>query len=587
MSVFNAAAMTAPLTSRAEALGAASDAPAVLAAAYRDGRYAESATGVSDLDESARARPGQTFEVASQTKLLTAVVVMQLAEEGLIDLDRPAADWLPDSVITGVPNANTATVREILQMRSGIPSYLEAEDSKGELIYLKELRTHPNRDLGPEQLLDIARDMQATNAPGADYHYSNTGYLLLGLMIENVTGRSWAAELQHRIFDEVGMRHTTARAFAPDPLRLSSYQSQDGDLVDVTHARFKPKGESGVVSTTADMIAFMKALLVDRTLLSDAMYDQMTDFQPSGGGFSHGLGLWQISVGGETVIGRGGGALGTSSGTWYNPATGTFVAMAATSDAADANADARAFGSVIAASAAWDRIDEREPLEIRNASAADITAGSHDGGMRISAGDAWLDLARQLRATDTGNTRFDDGSVLVIGDDATGTGGDDAANDIRIARDHAAALGRDNQLIGLGGNDRLVGGNGDDVLRGGGGRDLLVGGDGRDTLLCGRGDDVFRFDEGDTIARRADVIGDFDGRHDVIDLRPIDAAEGGRDAAFDWIGRHAFGGEAGELRYAGAGDDLRVSADTDGDGHADLAILLHDLDTLSADHFLL
>lgn len=586
MSVFDAAAMATPLTSRAEALSSASDAPAVLAAAWRDGRYAEIATGVSDLDGGARARSGQTFEVASQTKLLTAVVVMQLAEEGLIDLDGRAANWLPNWATQGVPNANTATVREILQMRSGIPSYLEAENAKGELVYLQELRNHPNRDLGPAQLLDIARDMEATNAPGAGYHYSNTGYLLLGLMIEQVTGRSWATELQDRIFDPVGMRHTTARAFDPDPLRLSSYQSQDGDLVDVTHARFKPKGESGVVSTTADMIAFMKALLVDRTLLSDAMYDQMTDFRPAGGGFSHGLGLWQISVGGDTVIGRGGGALGTSSGTWYNPATGTFVAMAATSDAAEANADARAFGAVVAASAAWDRIDEREPLEIRNASAADITAAPHDGGMRLSAGDASLDLARKLRATDTGNTRFDDGSVLVVGDDAAGTGGDDAANDIRIARDHAAALGRDNQLLSLGGNDRLVAGNGDDVLRGGRGSDLLIGGAGGDTLFGGKGDDVFRFDDGDAAAGRPDMIADFNSRHDVIDLRPIDAAEGG-GSAFDWIGRHAFGGEAGELRYARAGDDLRVSADTDGDGHADLAIRIHDLDRLTADHFLL
>jgi Ca2+-binding RTX toxin-like protein len=243
--------------------------------------------------------------------------------------------------------------------------------------------------------------------------------------------------------------------------------------------------------------------------------------------------------------------------------------------------------------------------------------------MRIAAGEARLDLARELRATDTANTRFDDGSVLVVGDDAAGTAGDDAANDIRIARDYASALDRDNHLIGLGGDDRLVGGRGDDRIQGGGGhdwltgsagndrmggsfgddrllggdgddlmtagrgRDRLIGGMGRDELYGGAGADVFRFGAGTSARRSADHVGDFDPDRDLIDLRPIDPLPGGRDSALDWIGRAAFSGEAGELRQHRSGDDLRVAADLDGDGRSDFVIVLDDLNGLTKDHFLL
>ena len=476
MSVFDPDAMIAPLTTRAESLSAASDAPAVLVASYRDGRYAEAAAGVSDLESGVAAEPGQTFEIGSQSKLITAVVVLQLVAEGKLDLDAPASDWLPASVTNGIANAGTATVRQLLQMRSGVPSYTEAVDGNGEPLYLKALRTHPDEPFGPDEALDVARDMPATNAPGADYHYSNTGYLLLGLLIEEVTGKSWARNLEERVFDPVGMHDTTARQFAPDPHRLSSYQERDGELVDVTDGLWVPRGESGVVSTTADMIAFLEALVVDQTLLTPEMYEAMTDFRPTGGGgYTHGLGLWQIPVGGRMVIGRGGGTLGTSSGTWYDPASGTFVAMAATTDAADTNAVSRAFGATINASAAWNRVDDGDPLDVRNAAAADLTVTALRGATRLAVGDASIELDRALRATSTANTRFDDGSVLVVGDDSSATTADDGANDVRIARDHASAIGRDNHLIGLGGDDRLTGGNGNDRIDGGTGDDRLGG----------------------------------------------------------------------------------------------------------------
>jgi D-alanyl-D-alanine carboxypeptidase len=642
MSVFDPASMLAPLQARGDALHDARDAPAVLVAAYRDGRYAATASGVDDLGTGVAARPGQSFEVGSQTKMMTAVVILQLAAEGLIDLDAPASDYLPESVTEGIANARVATIREMLAMRSGVPNYTEAVDENGVPLYRAALRADPDTAFGPQEALDVARDMPPTNAPGAAHHYGNTPYLLLGLLIEAVTGNDWADEIETRIFEPAGMRNSTARRFEPDPLRLSSYEDRGGAKVDVTDARWVTRGEAGVVSTTADMIAFLKALLVDRTLLPPAKLAAMTDFAPTGGGFAFGLGLWRVSTGdGRAVIGFAGGTLGTSSATWYDPDSGTFVSMAASLDSASTNAPARGFGADLDALAAWSRIREDEPLTVRSVSAAAIAVADTPGGLRLAAGEASLTLDQSLRATTTANTAFDDGSVLVVGDDAAGEAGDDADNVVRIARDFAAALDRDNRIIGLGGNDDLTGGHGgdrvaggeggdrlsgldghdalfggagadrlaggrgsdaltggpdadwiaggegDDTLRGGPGADVVTGGPGRDALRGGAGRDLFRFREADSAPGAADAIHDFERDRDTIDLRAIDAVAGGRDSDFDWIGRSRFSDTAGELRIAGRHGDLWIRGDTDGDGHADLRIVLDGLDGLAPDHLLL
>ena len=195
--------------------------------------------------------------------MMTSVAILQLADEGLIDLDARAADYLPAATIAGIANADTATIRQMLAMRSGIPSYLDPVDASGTPLYVAWIEDHPDEVFGPSQALDIARGMAATEAPGT-FHYGNTNFLLLGLLIEAVTDKAWADVLEERIFDPVGMDSTSARQMAADPDRWSSYRRTDGELVDVTDALWDPRGETGVVSTTGDLIAFLDALLVDQ-----------------------------------------------------------------------------------------------------------------------------------------------------------------------------------------------------------------------------------------------------------------------------------------------------------------------------------
>jgi len=128
-------------------------------------------------------------------------------------------------------------------------------------------------------------------------------------------------------------------------------------------------------------------------------------------------------------------------------------------------------------------------------------------------------------------------------------------------------------LYGDSGNDRLYGGSGNDDLFGGSGNDLLVGGSGSDFLVGGSGADTFRFTRvsDSKVGAKRDVIHDFkpDSQGDVIDLRSIDAdINTGRNDAFDFIGRAAFSGTAGELRYSGT----IIAGDVDGDGRGDFHI---------------
>jgi Ca2+-binding RTX toxin-like protein len=134
----------------------------------------------------------------------------------------------------------------------------------------------------------------------------------------------------------------------------------------------------------------------------------------------------------------------------------------------------------------------------------------------------------------------------------------------------------DDVLAGLGGNDELRGGSGADILAGGDGDDLLNGGGGADAMSGGAGADRFRFSGYESgTGTEADRIEDFTSGQDLIDLAAIDAnlwAQG--DQAFAFIGAAAFSGAAGELRFAADGNDIRLQADTDGDGLSDYEIVL-------------
>jgi D-alanyl-D-alanine carboxypeptidase len=154
-------------------------------------------------------RPMQGNEhmrIGSITKTFTGTVVLQLVDEGLLELDDPIARYL-----TGVPNGDNITIRQLLNMTSGLYNYSE------DLAFNASLDTDPQRVWTPEELLAIGLAQPPYFPPGTDFHYSNTNSVLLGRLIEALTGHPLDQEFEHRIFTPLNLHDTSLPATAALP----------------------------------------------------------------------------------------------------------------------------------------------------------------------------------------------------------------------------------------------------------------------------------------------------------------------------------------------------------------------------------
>ncbi len=173
--------------------------PAALASVKdRNGRARTYTAGVGDLTTGAKVPRDGQVRIGSNTKAFTAVVVLQLVGEGKIDLDAFVDAYLPGLVRGEGIDGSRITVRQLLQHTSGLPEYgVHLDDD--------EIR---NRYFEPRELLDLALEHPADAEPGETWGYSNTNYVLAGLIVQKVTGRPLAEEMDRRIIKRIGLRHT-------------------------------------------------------------------------------------------------------------------------------------------------------------------------------------------------------------------------------------------------------------------------------------------------------------------------------------------------------------------------------------------
>jgi D-alanyl-D-alanine carboxypeptidase len=153
--------------------------------------------GTTQLGTTHRPTTSTLFRIASNTKTMTAAVIVQLAQAGKLKFGDPVSTY-----VAGVPNGNNITIAELLDMRSGLYNYLNAP------VLSKSADNDPTRVWTPAELLSIAFAKPPNFAPNADYEYSNTNYVLLGLIIEKIEHKTLAAAMQDRLFGPLGMQHT-------------------------------------------------------------------------------------------------------------------------------------------------------------------------------------------------------------------------------------------------------------------------------------------------------------------------------------------------------------------------------------------
>jgi D-alanyl-D-alanine carboxypeptidase len=281
---------TAALQRQLHALVAAGVPGAVLV--VKDGdSWVRLAAGTSDIATGAPMRVRNRFKVGSVTKTFVATVVLQLVGEGRLRLDAPVGRWLPHVV----PNAAHITVRELLRHQSGLFDYFE--DPRSTAPYLAGNLGHVWK---PRALVRIATSHPPLFPPGSAFSYSNTNYLVLGLLVERVTGHSLRRELRARIFRPLHLHATrfpTSQRFGP---RLAhGYLWTNGQRQDLSRvSQSLAWAAGGIVSSAGDVARFYRGLLHGR-LVSPRLLGQMRHTVPLAPGVGYGLGI----IRGETPCG--------------------------------------------------------------------------------------------------------------------------------------------------------------------------------------------------------------------------------------------------------------------------------------------
>ncbi|MEV0194533.1 serine hydrolase domain-containing protein [Kitasatospora purpeofusca] len=283
--------------------------PAALATVKgRDGRNRTYTAGVGNLATGAGVPVDGQIRAGSNTKAFVAVVVLQLVAEGKVGLDSNVDTYLPGLLRGDGFDGRTITVRQLLQHTSGLPDYMDAPA-------LADWTTIQYRWFEPRELLDGALAQKARFAAGTGWEYSNTNYLVAGLLIQKVTGRPFGEEVTKRVIDRIGLRRTYVPAAGETALREPHPHGYlrtgpDAPPVDYTAMDSSMAWAAGaVVSTNTDLNTFYGALLAGR-LLPAAQLAQMRTTVPAellGDGVRYGLGIQSrpLTCGG-LVWGHGG-----------------------------------------------------------------------------------------------------------------------------------------------------------------------------------------------------------------------------------------------------------------------------------------
>jgi D-alanyl-D-alanine carboxypeptidase len=292
-----------------------------------DGRYLNAA-GVANLDDGSLMQVDDHLQIGSNTKSMTIVLLMQLVEEGLLSLDDPLSKWLPEQAAK-LPNGDQITIRQMAQHTAGLWDYADQVIGGG--------LTDPaklEQDYTPEELVQIAADNGTPYfAPGEEgkWKYSNTGYVLLGMIVEKITGEKLGDLLQQRIFDPLGMESAVLIEGVPQEGEITTHGymwTEDGERVDTTNWNASQGWAAGAAAmTAADLATYAKALASGELFQKPETLAEMLVFDPSATfvvGFPYGLGLGDFA-GDGTAWGHAGQTLGFQSLWFTDPEKGMRV----------------------------------------------------------------------------------------------------------------------------------------------------------------------------------------------------------------------------------------------------------------------
>ena len=312
-----------------------SGAPGVVAAVQTPDYMWIRALGVADRSSEEPMTPEVYHRTGSVTKTFTATLLLKAADEGLLSLD----DTI-DQYVKGVPNGDKITLRQMADMTSGIANYSENEQ------WDNEQTSDPQRVWKPEELAQVGIKDSPLFEPGTEWHYSNTNYILLGLVLEQVTGKPIGDLYREQIIEPLGLKNTSfpdpADSSIPEP-HAQGYtlqgQSSGDKPIDATDWSPSEAWTAGaMISTVEDLLLYGRALGTGKGLLSPEQQSERLDSfvsdvpplnqPPLKGDLAYGIGLGKD----HGWVGHNGEIPGFNTYLFYHPELDAVVAVEVNSD---------------------------------------------------------------------------------------------------------------------------------------------------------------------------------------------------------------------------------------------------------------
>ena len=288
--------------------------------------------GFADIENQLPVTPATVFRIGSLTKQFTSAAVMQLVEQHIVGLDDNMNKYIP-----GFPtHGRTIPVRYLLNHTSGIPSYTDIGAAFGRVS---------REDLTPDALITIVANDSLQYEPGTQFYYNNTGYFMLGMVLEKATSKKYGDYLESTLFKSAGLTQTyycDARRLIPH--RAQGYDRAAAGLVNTEFMSMQlPFAAGSLCSTVGDLVSWTQQLSSGR-VVSEASYREMTTpvILATSRPMTYGYGLTSDTVGGRRVISHGGGINGFISFLTYVPQDSLIVAVLSNTSPAPSSAIADA-----------------------------------------------------------------------------------------------------------------------------------------------------------------------------------------------------------------------------------------------------
>ncbi|GGA82097.1 hypothetical protein GCM10011521_20600 [Arenimonas soli] len=328
------------------------DAPGVAVLVMRgDEVLYRGARGEADVEGNVSLQPGDRFRIGSVTKPITAAGLLTLVDAGKVSLDDPLSKYLPD-----YPGGAGVTIEQLLNHTSGIKDYTGIPGTmEGPIL----------RDVTTAQLVDYFKGETPDFAPGEAWMYSNSGYVLVGAVIEAASGQAWYEYLEQALFKPLGMKDT---GYGADPdvvaRQVKGYIAGDqSPAPPLQISMTQPHGAGGLVSTVDDLARFSRALHEGR-LLKPAIYARMVTPVGRAMDVGYGYGLETSAVRGAPALQHSGGIAGFNSHLTYVPGPDITVAVLQNNEWPSPAQESRSLARRLAAAALGEPYPSAKPVAV-------------------------------------------------------------------------------------------------------------------------------------------------------------------------------------------------------------------------------